>query len=83
MGWNTLEKTCDAPLLDGIATGDQAYFVHGYAAPAGDDCIAACDHGQRFAAVVQRGHVFGMQFHPERSAAVGARLLANFLRIPA
>ena len=82
MGWNTLEKTRDAALLDGISTGDHAYFVHGYAAPVGDDCIAACDHGQRFAAVVQRGHVCGMQFHPERSAAVGARLLANFLRIP-
>lgn len=82
MGWNTLEKSRDAPLLDGISTGDHAYFVHGYAALDGEDCIAGCDHGQRFAAVVQRGHVCGMQFHPERSAAVGARLLANFLRIP-
>jgi glutamine amidotransferase len=84
MGWNTLRPTRDAPLLDGIPTGAQAYFVHGYAvSPAGDDCIASCDHGSGFAAVVQRGHVCGAQFHPERSAAVGARLLANFLRMPA
>lgn len=81
MGWNTLETTRNATLLDGIPAGAQAYFVHGYAAPAGDDCIATCDHGQRFAAVVQRGRICGMQFHPERSAAVGARLLANFLRM--
>lgn len=82
MGWNTLESTRDASLLDGIPTGAHAYFVHGYAAPVGDDCIAACDHGQRFAAVVQRGRTCGAQFHPERSAAVGARLLGNFLRMP-
>jgi glutamine amidotransferase len=83
MGWNTLRPTRDSPLLDGIPPGAQAYFVHGYAAwPAGDDCIATCDHGPGFAAVVQRGRICGTQFHPERSAAVGARLLANFLRMP-
>ena len=80
MGWNSLEPTRAASLLDGIVAGAQAYFVHGYAVPPGDDCIATCDHGQRFAAVVQRGNVHGVQFHPERSAAVGARLLDNFLR---
>ena len=83
MGWNTLRTTRNAALLDGIQTGAQAYFVHGYAAPAGADCIARCEHGPSFAAVVQRGHICGTQFHPERSAAVGARLLANFLRMPA
>jgi glutamine amidotransferase len=83
MGWNTLRPTRASPLLDGIPPGAQAYFVHGYVAPAGDDCIATCDHGSGFAAVVQRGQICGVQFHPERSAAVGARLLANFLRMPA
>ena len=82
MGWNTLRPTSDSPLLDGIQAGAQVYFVHGYAAAAGDDCIATCDHGPRFAAVVQRGNICGTQFHPERSAAVGARLLANFMRMP-
>ncbi len=80
MGWNTLEPCVDSPLLEGIASGSHAYFVHGYAAPVTGDCIAACTHGERFAAMVARGRIAGAQFHPERSASVGARLLANFLR---
>lgn len=85
MGWNTLQHiapdhVAQSALLQGIDDGASAYFVHGYAAPVTGDCIAACTHGARFAAMVQRGHVVGAQFHPERSAATGARLLANFLR---
>ncbi|WP_240125065.1 imidazole glycerol phosphate synthase subunit HisH [Thermomonas alba] len=80
MGWNTLEPCVDSPLLEGIASGSHAYFVHGYAAPVTGDCIAACTHGECFAAMVARGRIAGAQFHPERSASVGARLLANFLR---
>lgn len=79
MGWNTLERLHDSPLTAGIAEGSSVYFVHGYAAPVTTDCIAASTHGQRFAAIVQRGRVCGAQFHPERSAATGARLLSNFL----
>jgi len=79
MGWNTLEPRGASPLLEGLAAGAQAYFVHSYAAPVTADCIASCTHGETFAAVVQRGRVAGMQFHPERSATTGARLLANFL----
>lgn len=79
MGWNTLEPIRHSPLLDGMVDGAYAYFVHSYVAPLGDDCIATCSHGQRFAAVVQRGNICGAQFHPERSAAAGARLLGNFL----
>lgn len=81
MGWNALEPFVVAsPLLAGIEQGAAAYFVHGYAAPVTGDCIAACTHGERFAAMVARGAVAGAQFHPERSAASGARLLDNFLR---
>lgn len=79
MGWNTLHRTRDASLLEGIADGDHAYFVHSYAAAVDDDCLCSSEHGQRFAAVVQRGNVAGAQFHPERSGAVGARLLKNFI----
>lgn len=79
MGWNGLERVRDSALLDGVADGASTYFVHGYAAPVTADCIAACTHGERFAAMVQRGNVAGAQFHPERSATVGARLLSNFL----
>jgi glutamine amidotransferase len=80
MGWNQLECLQADPLLDGIESDAQAYFVHGFAAEVDEDCIAACRHGARFAAVVRRGRVLGTQFHPERSAAMGARLLDNFLR---
>lgn len=80
MGWNTLDQVAASPLLDGIGSEARAYFVHGYAAPVTGDCIAACSHGERFAAVVARGRVAGAQFHPERSSATGARLLANFLQ---
>ncbi|MBS0215516.1 MAG: imidazole glycerol phosphate synthase subunit HisH [Proteobacteria bacterium] len=79
MGWNTLQKIQDSPLLAGIDDASSVYFVHGYAAPVTADCIAGCEHGQPFAAIVQRGHACGAQFHPERSGAAGARLLSNFL----
>lgn len=80
MGWNRLQPTRASSLLDGIPDGAQAYFVHSYAAPVTGDCLARCGHGEDFAAVVQRGNVAGAQFHPERSAATGARLLENFLK---
>ena len=72
------------PLLAGIDTSAFAYFVHSYAAPTGGWTLASCDYGSTFSAVVQHRNFFGAQFHPERSAAVGARLLQNFigLRVP-
>ncbi|MCA1713593.1 MAG: imidazole glycerol phosphate synthase subunit HisH [Gammaproteobacteria bacterium] len=80
MGWNALEGRTVSPLLLGIPASGCAYFVHGYAAPVTTDCVATTTHGQRFAAVVQRGNCSGVQFHPERSAALGEQLLLNFLR---
>ncbi|KRG70948.1 imidazole glycerol phosphate synthase subunit HisH [Pseudoxanthomonas dokdonensis] len=79
MGWNGLARRRDASLIVGIGEGAHAYFVHSYAAPVSDDCLMSCEHGLAFAAVVQRGNVAGAQFHPERSADIGARLLNNFL----
>ena len=79
MGWNTLQRRRGGSLVEGIADGDHAYFVHSYAAAVDDDCLCSSEHCQRFAAVVQRGNVAGAQFHPERSGAVGARLLKNFI----
>ena len=80
MGWNRLRKLRESPLTGGIDDGDFGYFVHSYAAPVNADCVLACDHGVRFAAVVQRGSISGAQFHPERSARSGARLLQNFIQ---
>ncbi|MDB6162648.1 MAG: hypothetical protein JWL98_80 [Xanthomonadaceae bacterium] len=83
MGWNTLTVERDSPLLEGIGDDAYAYFVHGYAAPIGTATLATCVHGQSFCAAVQRDNINGAQFHPERSAAVGHRLLANFIGIRA
>lgn len=81
MGWNTLRTLVECnPLLEGIADGDAAYFVHGYAATVDGETLATASHGDTFSALVQHGRYCGMQFHPERSAAVGAKLLRNFLR---
>jgi glutamine amidotransferase len=83
MGWNRLRAERDDPLLDGIdMDAAWAYFVHSYAAPVGAGTIAITTHGAPFAAIVRRGNFCGMQFHPERSSALGTRLLGNFLALP-
>ncbi len=81
MGWNRLAKRSASKLLDGVADGAHAYFVHGYAAEVNANTLATCDHGGEFAAVVEDGQVAGAQFHPERSGPVGLRLLANFVGV--
>jgi glutamine amidotransferase len=83
MGWNRLEPMRGSPLLQGLPHDAYVYFVHSYAAAVDDQCIAACTHGARFAAAVSRGNVHGVQFHPERSGAVGAQILRNFLAMRA
>lgn len=79
MGWNVLHPVTTHPLLAGLEDGEQAYFVHSYAVPVGPWTLATAEYGELFSAVVAHRNFFGMQFHPERSAAVGARLLGNFL----
>lgn len=81
MGWNGLSVQREHPLLAGLDDGEQAYFVHSYAVPVGDWTLATADYGGAFSAVIAYGNFHGMQFHPERSAAVGARLLKNFLEL--
>jgi glutamine amidotransferase len=79
MGWNRLRLESDSLLLEGIDDGEFAYFVHGYAARGQHNRIASASHGVTFTAAVARGNVAGVQFHPERSGAAGARLLRNFM----
>jgi glutamine amidotransferase len=81
MGWNNCEPLQADPLLAAITPGDYFYFVHGYAAPVGASSSATVDYGGAFSAVVRRGNFHGVQFHPERSAQSGARVLANFLQL--
>ncbi|HWM64988.1 MAG TPA: imidazole glycerol phosphate synthase subunit HisH [Steroidobacteraceae bacterium] len=81
MGWNQLAPLREDPLLDGIAVNDYVYFVHSFAAPVSDMTLASADYGTTLSAIVRRGNFWGTQFHPERSAHVGARVLANFLKL--
>ncbi|HRE43263.1 MAG TPA: imidazole glycerol phosphate synthase subunit HisH [Terricaulis sp.] len=82
MGWSQLHLKQAHPLTEGVAAGDYAYFVHAYVCPLGAATIAEAAYGASFAAIVARGNVMGCQFHPERSGAVGARILQNFLSLP-
>jgi glutamine amidotransferase len=81
MGWNQLSPVRDDPLLEGITPEQYVYFVHSYAAPVSATTLATTEYGVPVSAVVRKGNFWGAQFHPERSAAPGARLLANFLRL--
>ncbi len=83
MGWNQLQPVRESPLLDGIAPGDYAYFVHSYFCAPIDpaDVLATCDYGLAFPAIVGRDNIYGVQFHPEKSQAVGLQLLRNFAAI--
>ena len=69
MGWNTLVRLHDDPLLEGITAEDYVYFVHSYAAPVSDFTLARTDYGTQVSAVVRRGNFWGAQFHPERTTA--------------
>jgi glutamine amidotransferase len=81
IGWNTLQLGRDSPLLAGMRGDDYAYFVHSYALPVTSATVASTQYGSSFSACVEWGNFFGAQFHPERSAALGARMLQNFLAI--
>lgn len=83
MGWNRLRLQKASPLLEGIDEGEWAYFVHSFAAPLTADTLARSDYGIGFTAIAGRGRCFGAQFHPERSAAAGQRLLSNFIAMEA
>ncbi|CAN5341864.1 imidazole glycerol phosphate synthase subunit HisH [soil metagenome] len=82
MGWTKLEVAKADPLIEGVEDGDYAYFVHGFVCPTGAATLARADYGTEVPAVVRSGNRWGCQFHPERSAATGARILANFLSLP-
>ena len=79
VGWNALEPPRESRLLSGIPSGAHVYFTHSYAAPVTHDCVAATTHADAFASAIERDHVFGVQFHPEKSGETGLRILRNFL----
>jgi imidazole glycerol-phosphate synthase subunit HisH len=84
MGWNRLQLHApNHPMLQNIAQGDYAYFVHSYAAMGIDNtaCLASADYGGRVVAMVGRAHIMATQFHPEKSQTLGLQLLRNFLEL--
>ncbi len=81
MGWNTFSESSDHPLLKNIDTSDHLYFVHSYFAPDSKFSIASCDYISPFIAAVAKDNYYGVQFHPEKSGATGAKILNNFLDI--
>jgi len=81
VGWNDLLFDRPAGILEGVTPGSQVYFTHSYVAPASNETTAETEHGERFASVVQRGYIAGVQFHPEKSGDVGLRILKNFLEL--
>jgi glutamine amidotransferase len=83
VGWNSLELRFDASVIEGIPAEAQVYFTHSYVAPVTGDTVAATEHGERFASVVQRGQIAGVQFHPEKSGDIGLRILGNWLALAA
>ena len=82
MGWNEVWQRGAHPMWDGIPDGERFYFVHSYFVAPADPALTAAetDYGVRFTSAVARANIFAAQFHPEKSAAAGLRLLANFIR---
>jgi len=81
VGWNQLEVENGSSLLRGVASGAFVYFTHSYRAPLVAGTVARCDYGGPFSAALERGHLFGVQFHPEKSGDVGLAILENFCRL--
>lgn len=79
MGWNRIRAVRPHALVAGEAAEGWAYFVHGYAVPVGAATLATCEHGEIFSAAIGQRNFTGVQFHPERSAGLGAAILRNFL----
>jgi glutamine amidotransferase len=78
VGWNQLEIASSSRLLRGIPSSSFVYFTHSYRAPLSDTTVACCEYGGRFSAAVERDHLFGVQFHPEKSGTIGLKMLSNF-----
>ena len=81
MGWNTLTKVAEHPVLKGINVGDYFYFVHSFAAPVSEYTLASCEYGAEFSAIIAKDNFIGCQFHPERSAKLGGKIIENFLEL--
>ena len=80
MGWNEI-RGLKSGLFDGVVEGEMVYFVHSYCVPVGEYTIATCDYQIAFSAAIRKGNFWGCQFHPEKSAGVGEKIIENFLKM--
>lgn len=80
MGWNSLTNI-NSPLFEGISESDDVYFVHSYYCELSQDTTAECNYILPFSAAMQKNNFFATQFHPEKSASIGAQILKNFLSL--
>ena len=81
VGWNNIDIIREASIVRDVVAGSQVYFTHSYVAPITAQTVASTEHGEKFASIVQRENVTGVQFHPEKSGEVGLRVLRNFLEL--
>jgi glutamine amidotransferase len=81
MGWNCLHWCQDSLLQKGLGLASHVYFVHGFAVKVGEYTVASSQYSIDFSAIVQKNNIYGMQFHPEKSAETGLKLLKNFLTL--
>jgi glutamine amidotransferase len=78
VGWNQIEVASSSRLLCGVPSSSFVYFTHSFRAPVSNTTVACCEYGGKFSAAVERDHVFGVQFHPEKSGEIGLKILGNF-----
>ncbi|HME34878.1 MAG TPA: imidazole glycerol phosphate synthase subunit HisH [Candidatus Sulfotelmatobacter sp.] len=78
VGWNQLEVNSSSRLLRGVPSASFVYFTHSFRVPVTETTVACCEYGGRFSAAVEREHIFGVQFHPEKSGETGLKILNNF-----
>ena len=81
VGWNHLDVSAHSRLFQGVPSQSFVYFSHSFRAPLTGDTVASCEYGGKFSAAVERDHLFGVQFHPEKSGDVGLQLLRNFCEL--
>lgn len=82
VGWNTLEPAPQSRLLAALPAQPFVYYTHSYRAPLVEETVGVTDYAGRFSAAVERGNLFGVQFHPEKSGDAGLQVLRNFLAVP-
>ena len=78
VGWNQVEIAPSSRLLRGVPSASFVYFTHSFRAPLTETTVACCEYGGSFSAAVEREHLFGVQFHPEKSGETGLKILSNF-----